>query len=108
MLVSTANDYGALESTSSNEMPYVHFLPSFAAAAWYHKKAAEEYLGMALEDYLAKAKDFAEGEYLSALYKGSRLTDEETEAIAEKMAGFIGLDRDFILQNNLRIDMEKF
>ena len=108
ILISTANDFAALETTPGNEMPYVHFLPSFAAAAWYHKKAAEQYLNMSLEDYLEEVKAFASGEYLSALYRGSRLSGEEKKDIAEKMAGYIGLNQDYILKHNLRLDLEDF
>ena len=108
LLISTANDYGALLPGPGNEMPYIHYLPTFAAAAWYHKKAAAQYLEMQLEDYLEEAKAFASGEFLSALYRGTRLTAEEEEAIAEKMAGFTGLKKEFILKNNLRVSMSDF
>ena len=108
LLVSTANDFGALEATPGNEMPYIHYLPSFAATAWYHKKAAEQYLDMELEAFLEEAKRFAAGEYASALYQGTRLAAEERESLAEKMAGIIGLDQDYILKHNLRVSMENF
>ena len=34
MLVSSINDFASIETTAGNELPYVNFLPSFAAAAW--------------------------------------------------------------------------
>ena len=108
ILVSTANDFGALIEGPGNEMPYVHYLPSFAAAAWYHRKADAKYLDMALEEYLDEVRSFAAGEYLSALYRGSRITAEEQEALAEKIAGYIGVSREFVLKHNLRVPMGEF
>jgi len=108
MLISSANDYGKLEATPGNEIPYVCHLPSYAAAAWYHKKAAEQYLGMKLETFLEEVRQFASGEYLSALYQGTRLGAEKRDAAAEKMAGFIGLKKEFILEKNLRVSLDDF
>lgn len=108
MLVSSANDFNVLESSPGNEMPYVAFLPTFAAAAWYHKKAAAQYLEMTLEDYMEEVRGFASGEYLSMLYQGTRASAEATEATAEKLAAYIGVDKDYVLQNSLRIEMSDF
>ena len=52
MLVSSINDFASIETTAGNELPYVNFLPSFAAAAWYHKKADGKYLAMELNEEL--------------------------------------------------------
>ena len=108
MLVSTVNDFSTLVFSTGNEMPYVSYLPSYAAAAWYHRKADEKYLSMSLEDYLDEVRAYAGGEYLSALYQGSRLDEEETDAVAERLAGYTGLKKDFILAHNLRVSMDDF
>jgi carboxypeptidase C (cathepsin A) len=63
---------------------------------------------MELEAFLEEARKFAAGEYLSALYQGTRLAAEERESIAEKMAGMIGLEKEYILKKNLRVSMEDF
>ena len=108
MLVSSINDFASIETSAGNELPYVNYLPSFAAAAWYHKKADEKYLAMELEAYLEEVKAYAAGDYLSLLYRGSRITAEEKEAAAEKIAGYIGVSREFVLKHNLRVPMEDF
>lgn len=108
MLVSSVNDFGTIVRTAGNEMPFVNYLPSFAAVAWYHKKADAKYLDMELEDYLTEVKAFASGDYLSALYQGTRLTEAERDAIAARLAAYIGLDKDFILKHNLRVSLEDF
>ena len=108
ILVSSANDFTELSFAAGNDIPYVNFLPTFAAAARYHQKADEKYLDMKLEDFLDEVRSFAAGDYLPALYQGSRLTEEQREDIAERMAGYIGLPADLILKNNLRINSVTF
>ncbi len=108
ILVSSANDYGAIENYPGNEQPYVNFFPTYAAAAWYHGRAAQKYLDMSLEQMLDEARAFAAGDYLSALYQGTRLADAQREDIATRMSEFIGLSKDYILKHDLRIAMEEF
>lgn len=108
MLVSSVNDFAAIETTAGNELPYANYLPSFAAAAWYHKKADGKYLAMELEDYLEEVKAYAAGDYLSLLYRGSRISPEEKEAAAMKIAAYLGLSKEFVLKHNLRISLEDF
>ena len=40
MLISTANDFSTLEFDPGNELLYILHLPTYAADAWYYKKAA--------------------------------------------------------------------
>ena len=108
MLISSVNDFLSLSFTGANDLPYVNFLPSYAASAWYHGLLSKNYQDMELETYLEEVRSFASGEYLSALYKGSRLTTPEKNAIAEKMASYIGLKKEDILENNLRINYDTF
>lgn len=108
MLVSSANDYSSLYTAPGNDTPYINFLPSFAASAWYHGKVGDQYKNMALEGFLDEARAFAAGDYLSAIYQGTRLSDAERDDIATRMSDFIGLSKDFILKHDLRIAMEDF
>ena len=108
MLISTANDFSTLEFDPGNDLPYVLFLPTYAADAWYYKKAAPQYLDMSIEDYTAEVRAFAESEYLTALFKGSRLTKAEQEKLAEKLAAYTGLNKQYILNSNLRIEISQF
>ena len=110
MLISSINDSAtAVEHREeANELSYVLSLPTFAAIAWYHGKVGAQYLNMTLEAFLEDVRAFADGEYWSALFKGSQLTEAETDALAEKLVVFTGLKKDLILQKNLRIDMNTF
>ncbi len=106
-LISSVLNFETLEFTSGNDLPYALFLPSFTAAAWYHKKLPAD-----LEGDLAKAveasREFAGGEYTLALMKGDRLTAAEKEAVAKKLARFTGLSEQYILLSNLRVSDFKF
>ncbi|MBQ6399728.1 MAG: peptidase S10 [Clostridia bacterium] len=108
MMISTANNFATLEFTPGNELPFVTFFPTYAATAWYHKKAAEHFLAMSLEDFMKEARTFAEETYQPALFRGSRLTVEERRDLAEKMAGYIGLSPEDIEGQNLRVTNDFF
>ena len=105
ILISQALDYDGSTSIHNNITSYVTYLPSMAATAWYHKKAGE---GKNLEDFIAECRKFTYDVYTPALYKGSLLTENEKNSIAEKLAYFIGLDKDYILRSDLRVLMHRF
>lgn len=108
MMISSCNNFLSVEFMPGNDLPYATFLPTYAAIAWHHGKTAVEYRDLDLESFMQEARAFAGGEYWSALYKGSSLTAEEKEAIAEKVSAMTGLKKDLILRKNLRIDSDTF
>ena len=105
ILISQALDYDGSTSIHNNITSYVTYLPSMAATAWYHKKAGQ---GKNLEDFITECRKFTYEVYTPALYKGSLLTENEKNSIAEKLAYFIGLDKDYILRSDLRVLMHRF
>ena len=78
----------------------IHF-PTYAATAWYHNKVKDK--GESLESFLKDVRDFTENEYSIALLKGDRLTDSEKATIAQKLADYSGLSKDYWLKANLRV-----
>lgn len=97
-----------LQTTSfdhGNDLPYVLFLPGYTATAWYHKKLAPR---TDLDKTLEAVEVWTETDYLTALGKGDRLSSEERETVAGKLAEFTGLDKAFIDNRNLRIDRKSF
>ena len=63
---------------------------------------------MTLKEVAARSSEFASSEYMSALFAGDRLSDEQKRAVAEKTAEWIGLSADYILKSNLRVSMDHF
>lgn len=105
VLISQALDYAGSTSEPHNITSFITYLPSMAATAWYHKKAG---VGKSLESFTQECRDFTYSAYIPALYKGSLLSANEKNSIAEKMAYFTGLDKSYILRSNLRILMGRF
>jgi len=101
ILISTILDFSAQAEVPGNEMAYVVNMPSMAAAAWYHNKLANR--PAQLEPLLQQARDFASGEYLTALAKGSKLQGAERAAVRAKLAAFTGLSETFLENADLRV-----
>ncbi len=108
MLISTVNDFTEVAFTPGNEMPYALYLPTYAADAWYHKRVDKKYQDVKLEDYLEEVREFVSSEYVPALFKGSRLKDDEKKELAARMAGFTGLSEEFVMKKNLRVTLDDF
>lgn len=107
MLVSAVLNFQTIRFDDGNDLPYILYLPTYTATAWYHKK-----LGAELQEDLRKALDeaekFATTDYTLALMKGSKLTPSETKEIAGKVARLTGLSTDFVLRSNLRVPIFRF
>jgi carboxypeptidase C (cathepsin A) len=100
MLVSVVLDFTTLEFTLNNDVPYTVYLPSYAAAAWYHSKLK---VRKPLQSLLKEVEKFAQGEYAEALRKGDSLPKRERALVIEKLARYTGLSPEFIDRSNLRI-----
>ncbi|MBI1794386.1 MAG: peptidase S10 [Chloroflexi bacterium] len=105
MLISAALDFSTIDFTINNELPYVMFLPAYAATAWYHHKLK---VRKPLQTLLKEVEKFAQGEYAAALLKGDTLTKRERAQIIEKMSRYTGLSPEFIDRSNLRINDQHF
>jgi carboxypeptidase C (cathepsin A) len=100
MLISVVLDFTTIRFIAHNELPFILFLPGYAATAWYHKKAG---VGQSLKKFLQEVEEFAGGAYASALMKGDLLPVEERLHMVQELARFTGLSTDFIERTNLRI-----
>ncbi len=107
VLVSSVIDFSTLREAPGNDLHYVAFLPTYTAAAWYHKKLPPELAG-SLESALEQSREFAFGDYLLALTKGNRLTPQETSEIAARVAKFTGLSKEYVESANLRVNPARF
>ena len=108
VLVSSVLDFQTIRFTSHHNLPYILFLPHYTATAWYHKKLPPEYLSKPLPEVVEEAKRFASAEYAEILFMGNRLSEEDVEKAAVKLAALTGLSRDYIKSANLRIRHDRF
>ncbi|MCA9973976.1 MAG: hypothetical protein KC425_27380 [Anaerolineales bacterium] len=107
MLVSSILNFMTARFVPGNDLPYILFLPTYAATAWYHRRLAPA-LQEDLRKTLAEVEAFALGEYTLALMQGDALPDETRTAVAEKLAGYTGLSVDYVERANLRIGIHRF
>jgi carboxypeptidase C (cathepsin A) len=106
-LISAVLNFGTNDYHVGNDIPRALYLPSYTAAAWYHRKLAAELQGD-LKQALAASERFALGEYASALLKGGWLTDAEKDAVAAKMSYYTGLSKQYCLDAQLRVEENRF
>ena len=83
------------------DLPYELALPTFAATAFYHHKLPQQ--PAELEPFLEEVKQYALGDYTQALMAGSRLSDAQKQAVAEKLHQYTGLSVAYLLKANLRV-----
>ena len=73
LLVSTVLNFETISFARGNDLPYVLYLPTYTAAAWYHKKLPPDLQQLPLAEVMAKAETFADGDYNHALLLGAAL-----------------------------------
>ena len=103
VLISSVLDLSTLSFPLGNDMPYVFYLPSYAAAASYHKMLKDQPAD--LNAFLAEARQFASTEYAGALMKGANLSAAEKSDIAKKLSRFTGLSEDYLIKADLRVKL---
>jgi carboxypeptidase C (cathepsin A) len=106
ILVSAILNFQTARFDEGNDLPYILFLPTYTATAWYHKKLADD-LQSDLRRTLRDAEKFAANEYALALLKG-KLDVNETQQIARRLARYTGLSPEFIMRSNLRVPIFRF
>lgn len=105
-LVSMVLDLSTLTFAPGDDRPYIYYLPSYAAVAWYHEALAKR--PTSLETWVEEARRFAATEYAAALMKGSALSDAEMTAVAKRLSAFTGLSEDYLKRANLRPTLGQF
>ena len=104
-LISSVLDLSTITFAPGDDRVYVYYLPSYAAVAWYHKAVAN---AGGLDDFINEARQYAAGEYASALFKGDTLTPAEKTAVAKRLARFTGLSEEYLVRANLRVNLGQF
>lgn len=107
ILVSSILNFQTAGFAKGNDLPYVLYLPSYAATAWYHHKLAPD-LERDLSKTLRQAEEWAGTGYEEALAKGDRLTAPERQQTIDQLSRYTGLDKRFIDYSNLRVAIEPF
>ena len=108
MLVSSVLDFGTLRFDVGNDQPYILFLPTYTATAWYHGKLEPALQQQPVSEVVRQAEEFARGEYASALMLGTKLEGSARKKLARKLSRFTGLSPEYIERCNLRLEIFRF
>ena len=107
MLISVVLNFLTLRFDPGNDLPYILYLPTYAATAHYHNRL-EPTLQSDLKQTLAEVEAFAMGEYATALLLGDQLPEVRRTEIATRLARYTGLSNRYIESTNLRINIHRF
>lgn len=108
MLISTVLDFQSISFLKGNDLPFQLFVPTYTATAWYHKKLGVDLQDRELSDLMIEVKAWAENELTVALMKGDQLGENENQTIGNQLAAYTGLDPEYVLGTNLRINIFHF
>jgi carboxypeptidase C (cathepsin A) len=106
VLISSVLDLATITFAAGDDRPYIYYLPSYAAVAWYHKALKNRSAN--LTEFIEEARKYAQTEYADALFKGQALTAAQKAAVAKKLAYFTGLSEEYLLRANLRPTLGQF
>ena len=106
VLVSPYLDFAGGNAGLRLDEPYVNFLPTYAATAWYHNTLTNR--PAELQPFLREVEAFAQDVYAPVLFKGTRATPEERKTVLAGLSRYTGLSEDYWNRANLRIDEGHF
>ncbi|MCP5099130.1 MAG: peptidase S10 [Chloroflexi bacterium] len=107
MLISVVLNFQTIRFPIGNDLPYILYLPTQTATAWYHNKLDDE-LQADLYKTLDEVKAFAMSEYTLALMQGAALPADEKAKIEEKLARYTGVSLDYVKRCNIRLQYFRF
>ena len=108
VLVSVVLNFGLDDTAPGNAVGYAGLIPTYAATAWYHGQVDRTKWGGDQQRFLREARAFVIDEYVPALMKGRDLPAPARDAVAAKLAGFIGLDADYVKRANMTVPLRRF
>jgi carboxypeptidase C (cathepsin A) len=107
-LISSILDFQTGDFTPGNDLPYITFLPTYAATAWYHNAIEDKSQWPSMDAFLADVREFALNDYATALLKGALLDADDYDQVVEQLYLFTGLRKDYLRQTDLRINEHFF
>lgn len=106
LLISPVINYNTHQSsTNPSELSFSLYIPSFTAAAYFHKKIDTT---KSLQQSLKESQDFAFGEYSTALLQGNQLSPESSKEIAKNLSKHTGISPEYIERSKLRVHYQRF
>jgi carboxypeptidase C (cathepsin A) len=107
ILISSILNFQTAEFDTGNDLPYILYLPTYTAIAWYHKRLPAD-LQADLQKAIQESRSFAAHEYTDALMIGDTLPAARRAEIAQKLSRLTGLTAEYLERSNLRIEIQRF
>jgi len=108
ILVSAVLNFQTISFDEGNDLPFISFLPTYAATAWYHKKLSADLQQKSVQDVVREVTEFARNEYAIALMAGSALQGADRTKLVQRISRYTGLSAEFIERSDLRINIFRF
>ncbi len=103
ILLSSLLDFRTLVAGQDDPLSYQVFLPGYTATAHYHGKIQGD-----RDELVARAEQFAFGDYALAFYQGNKLAPERLKELAATMSALTGIDAGLLESLQLRLDPSRF
>ena len=105
VLMSGLLDFRTLAATGGNDLPYVCYLPAFAAVARFHGRLPDS---PGITQAMSDARALAFGDYAAALLAGDRLPADQRATLAARLEKATSLPAALWLEADLRLDPSVF
>ena len=99
-------DYGNGEPNANGDWPYVLYLPTEAATAWYHNKVRNK--PASLSAYIADVEHWAMNDYLDALLAGNHISTAQRNRVAARLSYYLGIPESYVLRSHLRVPYDRY
>ncbi len=106
VLLSAVLDFQTITFDPGNDEPFIMYLPSYAAVAWYHHALPNR--PAQLRPFLTKVQHFATHAYATALLEADKLSPADRSEILDTLHEYTGLSRDYIDKADLRVTASEF
>lgn len=106
MLVSVVLNFQTIRFAPGNDLPYILYLPTYAATARYHNKLNE--VDSEFAAFMDEVRAFAMGDYTLALMQGSAVSPDQRATIVQHLAKYTGLTPEYIERTDIRINIMRF
>lgn len=107
LLVSSILNFQTARFAPGNDLPYILFLPTYTATAWYHNRLPDD-LQEDLQKTLEEVERWAATDYTLALAKGNAIAPNVRTEIIRRLSRYTGLSETFIENSDLRIEIMRF
>ena len=106
IMCSTVLNFETASFGPGNDLPFEMYLPSYAAAAWYHHRLSPR--PASLPALLDQVRAFAAGPYAAALFAGANLPAAQEQKVAQQLQQYTGIPAATWVKARLRINASMF